>query len=476
MEENRSKSVRFSEEQTTKTTGRIHANMLRTPPRMRADTSQKKNEINRSLNKNDAALFPLVGSATEHYNLQLPNVLTRMIHSQDQAHAEKFIYELKRMEFTSDQLFAVNQLIKAAEAVAVAAALDKAAAEKSTAATHPEPPALTETRAEVEKLKSKIANIEKENSRLKLSREEREEELNEDTVEALLGKISVLIENAPGNDLVKSLKTKLSKDDLAKLSVLKIKDIRDVQSRDKETKTIQNAMKELEVMAVRVVQKIAKNYQAIPNQHKDSPTYAQAVSKNQQPSSRPPTKVRSFESVTLKCATTLSDSNETLKTRIKNCIPSTSNIRILNAKKSNDGKSLVLIVCPLGSETELLANADAWFSKLGISPSTKQHLAVIHGVKIQQVEPFVQVIRDLNEQGFAHSDIRWLSQRKLSTADKRYSSIVVTMANKALHQKLLESSEIYLDGQRHTICAFNYDRPKRADDTTAGSETKTITT
>ena len=127
-------------------------------------------------------------------------------------------------------------------------------------------------------MKSKIANIEKENSRLKLSREEREEELNEDTVEALLGKISVLIENSPGNDLVKSLKTKLSKDDLAKLSVLKIKDIIDVQSRDKETKTIQNAMKELEVMAVRVVQKIAKNYPAIPNQHKDSPTYAQAVS------------------------------------------------------------------------------------------------------------------------------------------------------------------------------------------------------
>ena len=42
VEENASKSVRFSEEQTTKTTGRIHVNMLRTPPKMRADTSQKK--------------------------------------------------------------------------------------------------------------------------------------------------------------------------------------------------------------------------------------------------------------------------------------------------------------------------------------------------------------------------------------------------------------------------------------------------
>ena len=84
---------------------------------------------------------------------------------------------------------------------------------------------------------------------------------------------------------------------------------------------------------------------------------------------------------------------------------------------------------------------------------------MIHGFKIQQDEPFAQVTRDLNTQGFAHSDFRWLSQIKVNSAEKNYISIVVTISKKALHQQLLDSSEIYLDGQWHTMCAFNYIRP-----------------
>ena len=62
-----------------------------------------------------------------------------------------------------------------------------------------------------------------------------------------------------------------------------------------------------------------------------------------------------------------------------------------------------------------------------------------------------QVTRDLNDQGFeaTHGDIRWLSQRKMLSAEKIYSSIVVTIANESKHRKLLESSGIFLDDQWH---------------------------
>ena len=139
-------------------------------------------------------------------------------------------------------------------------------------------------------------------------------------------------------------------------------------------------------------------------------------------------------------------------------------------KKVQGWKSLVLIVFPLGKETKLLANANSWSLTLGITSSAKQYLAVIHEFKILQDLPFAQVTRDLSTQGHAHSDIRWLSKRKVSSAKKSYSSIVVTFAKKALHQQLIDSSEIYLDGQWHTMCTFNYHRPPktRAENTHTG--------
>jgi hypothetical protein len=82
--------------------------------------------------------------------------------------------------------------------------------------------------------------LEKENTQLILSSKKREEELNDDAVYALLGRVAVLSGKLHESDLVTSLK-KLPTDALAKLSVLKIKDIRDVQSRAKETKEIQKA-------------------------------------------------------------------------------------------------------------------------------------------------------------------------------------------------------------------------------------------
>ena len=58
---------------------------------------------------------------------------------------------------------------------------------------------------------------------------------------------------------------------------------------------------------------------------------------------------------------------------------------------------------PYGMKTKI------GFSTLGVTSSAKKYLAVIHGFKIKQDEPFAQVTCDLSIQGYAHSGIRWLS-------------------------------------------------------------------
>ena len=359
-------------------------------------------------------------------------------------------------------------------AVDVTTAANEAAS--VTTAPTPEHQALTKT---IEELRLEITVLEKENTQLILSSKKREEELNDDTVYALLGRVAVLSGKLHESDLVTSLK-KLPKDALAKLSVLKIKDIRDVQSRAKETKEIQKATRNLQEMVGRV----SKTHHPVPNQQEKTSTYAQAlagnnspwqvVSKNQQPTSRPSTKSRFSATVSLKSNTTLVETDDQLKHRMQQCLPAKSKICILNANKSKDGKSVSVNIYPLERKTEFEANADTWFTPLSLTTSIKQHLAVIHGFKIRQDDPFAQVTRDLNDQGFetAFGDIRWLSQRKVSSAEKKYSSIVLKIANESKHRQLLESSEIFLDGQWHNIAAFNYHRPPKecADATMAGSK------
>ena len=107
----------------------------------------------------------------------------------------------------------------------------------------------------------------------------------------------------------------------------------------------------------------------------------------------------------------------------------------------------------------------------GLHPLVSQLLS---NNTIRQDDPFAQVTRDLNDQGFetAFGDIRWLSQRKVSSAEKKYSSIVLKIANESKHRQLLESSDFFLDGQWHNIAVFNYHRPPKecADATMAGSK------
>ena len=129
----------------------------------------------------------------------------------------------------------------------------------------------------------------------------------------------------------------------------------------------------------------------------------------------------------------------------------------INLKKYNKEKTLVNLYM-IENETHFLAGDDSWFTPLGLTTTVKQHLAVIHGFNLRQ------------DKLFAQARVSWLKwhatlttkdskplmvisdgyhREKLLSAEKIYSSILVTIANESKHRKLLESSGIILDDQWH---------------------------